>query len=98
MIILVIIIGILTIINMVASFAIIRSRIHCKVQKIYQAIFVWVIPFIGAAFIWHILNETLNTKSQDAKLKPHDDSIWDAVPPAAHHDNPEASNNLDVND
>ena len=95
MIILVIIIGILAFIfNMVASFAIIRSRTHSNMQRIWQAFFVWVIPFIGAALIWHIHNETLHAKSPGKKINPHDDSSWDTVPPAAHHDNSEADDDL----
>lgn len=43
--------------NLVVTSAVARSVSHDKNQKIFQLLFVWLVPVIGAFFVWYFLKE-----------------------------------------
>ena len=84
--------------NAAASFAIMRSSIYTNKQKIWQALIVWVIPFVGAAVAWFIHKETTHIKSPTTKDHIHDESSWDIVPPPPHREDSAGDHGFDAHD
>ncbi len=95
---LIIVIGLFAIaFNTATSFTIIRASIYTKKQKIWQALIVWFIPFVGAAVVWYIHKEATLLKST-IKDRIHDETAWDSVPPPPHRSDSETDHDFDAHD
>ncbi len=39
------------------TYAVFRSSVYTRSQKIYQALFIWLLPVAGAVIAWYVLRE-----------------------------------------
>ena len=57
---------ILLILNILVIIKLIKSSYFSKNQKIFQSIFIFILPFFGAFIVWYIIKST-TIKYQPAK-------------------------------
>jgi hypothetical protein len=48
---------VVTTINIVASLRLVRAPWFSTGQKLAQLLFLWFLPILGFAFVWHFINE-----------------------------------------
>lgn len=48
---------VVTTMNVITSIRLVRSPCFSRGQKIAQLLFLWLLPVVGFAFVWHFLNE-----------------------------------------
>ena len=65
-----------TTMNIVATVRLVRAPWFSNGQKIAQLAFLWVLPVVGFAFVWHFLNEVAPPRvTTDLRTRLESDDI-----------------------
>ncbi len=73
----IILIALLVVLNIYASFKLLRSIVFENIQKIFQIIIIWLLPFIGAALILLFLKDDQTPRGP---RNPNDGQGVDGMP------------------
>lgn len=68
--------GVLLLFNVVVTTMVLRHREFSREQKLYQFLFIWLVPILGALVCWSVHREVSQTYSRESKgSNPSDDEI-----------------------
>lgn len=65
---LLIIVGVVFTLNSIATYIVWNTHFEVKQRRIYQTIFIWLVPIIGASMAIYINREDYFTKKQQAQV------------------------------
>lgn len=63
-------IGIIIVLNVLASVSLLRSSFYDRPQKLIQCTIIWLLPVIGAVAIWIFLRVQYNWQKYDTRAYP----------------------------
>lgn len=56
----------LVVVNTIVTVAVFRSESYAPTQKLLQYFVIWLVPIVGAAFMWYVIREEFRSEPRNS--------------------------------